>query len=173
MIPISKRCQGVAVALAKEREIPTTKASWKNPMLVVLKLIDPEMDDKSASMCARALNYVSAAEVPPDKVADFLAEHGVVALAREEAKRQKLRKGGAEKAPAEDPVDVLRREATAVPLPATLDLVGLPENDGEVALMIVGRQDGKLVVWAVDADDTGTTSAIRRVLKRKAPTSEG
>lgn len=159
---------GALVALAKKRKVPTTKASWKNPHLVLLKVIDPKMDDKSASMCARALNYCSAVGVPAEQVADFLAEHGVVALAREEAKRQQLRRGdGSEKPAAEDPVDVLRQNAAAVLLPGPLELEGLPQEDGEVALMIVGRQEGELVAWAVDADEKSVVAAARRVLKRK------
>src|SRR3546814_5145992 len=41
---------GPLIALARKRKIPTTKASWKNPDLVVLKIIDPQMDDKTASI---------------------------------------------------------------------------------------------------------------------------
>lgn len=159
---------GPLIELAKKRKIPTTKASWKNPYLVVLKIIDPQMDDKTASMCARALNYISAANVPPDRVEDFIAQHGVVALAREEAKRQKLRRGGSsEKPPPVDPLDVLRRDATAVPMPGSLELDGLPQEDGKVALVIVSREEGKLVAWAADADNKSAIAAARRVLKRK------
>ncbi len=155
------------VALAKKKKIPTTKASWKNPHLVLLKLIDPTVDDKTASMCARALNYVSAAGVPPDQAASFIGRHGVVALAREEAKRQKLRKSGGDKEPlAEDPLTALRREASPVPFPTGFDVEGMPQNDGEASLMIVDRRDGKLFAWAVDADEKSISAAARRVLKQ-------
>lgn len=162
----------VLVALAKKKKIPTTKATWKSPHLILLKLIDPKLDDKTASMCARALNYVAAAGVPSDKVADFLGQHGVVALAREEAKRQKLRKGGgAEKPPAEDPLEALRRERTPVPLPAEFNIEGIPENEGNIGLMIIGRSKGQVVGWAVDEDEKTIVATVRRVLKRTRATT--
>jgi hypothetical protein len=165
---------GPLIALAKKRKIPTTKASWKNPYLVVLKIIDPQMDDKTASMCARALSYVSAARVPPENVAAFIAKHGVVALAREEAKRQKLRRGGGtEKPPAEDPLEALRQERTPVPLSAERDIEGLPEKEGDIGLMLIGRQDGLIVGWAVDADEKAIAATIRRILKRRAAGKSG
>lgn len=165
---------GALVALARKRKIPTTKASWKNPMLVVLKMIEPEMDDKSASMCARALNYCSAAGVPPDEVADFLAQHGVVALAHEEAKRQKLRRGGSsEKPPALDPLEALRQDRKPVALSTDHELEGMPEKDGEMGLMLIGRQEGLVVGWAVDADEKAIAATIRRILMRRAGGGSG
>jgi hypothetical protein len=150
-----------------KKKIPTTKASWKNPHLVLLKLINPSLDDKTASQCARALNFVSAAGVPADKVATFIAEHGVVALARAEAERQKVRRGGgAEKPPAEDPLKAFRRELTPVALPAEIDLEEMPVNEGDLGLMIIGRQEGRVVGWAVDGDEKAIVATVRRVLKR-------
>lgn len=157
----------VLVALAKKKKVPTTKASWKNPHIVLLKLIDPSIDDKTASTYARALNFISAAGVPPDKVADFIASHGVVALAKAEAARQKQRKGGgAEKSPPEDPLEAICREQTPVPLPAEISLDGMPVNEGDFALMIIGRREGRVVAWAADRDEKGVAASVRRVLKR-------
>lgn len=157
----------VPVALAKKKKVPTTRASWKNPHIVLLKLIDPSIDDKTASTYARALNYISAAGVPPDKVANFIAEHGVVALAKAEAARQKQRKGGgAEKPPPEDPLETLCREQTLVPLPVEFTVEGLPVNEGDFALMIIGRQEGRVVALGVDRDEKAVVATVRRILKR-------
>jgi|GEM_PF-5136119 len=157
----------VLVALAKKRKIPTTKASWKNPHIVLLKLVDPSIDDKTASTYARALNYISAADVPPDKVADFIAAHGIVALAKAETARQKERKGGGvQKPPSEDPVEALCREHAPVPLPPELNIEGLPEKDGETALMLIGRQEGRIVAWGVDGDEKAVVATVRRIVKR-------
>lgn len=88
-------------------------------------------------------------------------------MARAEAERQKLRKGGGtEKPPPEDPVEALCREQAPVPLPAELKIEGLPENDGDTALMFIGRQEGRVVAWAVDRDEKAVAASVRRVLKR-------
>lgn len=131
-----------------------------------MKLTDPKMDDETASLYGRAINFLAANKVPPDKVEGVVAQHGVVALAKQEAERQKLRRDGGEKPPPEDPVVALRREASAVPLPAAFEIGGLPKNDGEAAPLVMGRQEGKLIAWAVDADEKSTSAAARRALKQ-------
>jgi len=157
----------VLVAIAKRNKIPATKASWKNPSLIIMKVMDSKMDDKTASLYGRAINCLAANKVPPDKAEAVIARHGVVALAKQEAERQKLRRGGGSgKPPPEDPVAALRREASAVPLPAAFEIGGLPKKDGEAALLVIGRQEGKLIAWAVDADEKSTAAAARRVLKQ-------
>ena len=95
----------------------------------------------------------------------MLKTHGVTALAAAEAKRKKARKEGKPATPPEDPVAVLHRRGTAVPLPASLELEDLPVED-QLAVMIVGRHVGQLVAWAIDVAEKGTAAAVRHVLKR-------
>lgn len=155
----------LAAKEAVKKKITITAASWRAPFLVLIKLARPDIDDKTASCWGRALNYIAALGLSGEDAEGMLKTHGVTALAAAEAKRKKARKEGKPATPPEDPMEVLRRRGTAVPLPASFELEDLPVED-QVAVMIIGRHEGQLVAWAVDADEKGTAAAIRRVLKR-------
>lgn len=51
-------------------------------------------------------------------------------------------------------------------MPAEVDLEGLPVNEGDLGLMIIGRREGQVLAWAVDRDEKAVAASIRRILKR-------
>jgi hypothetical protein len=158
----------LAATEAAKKKIKTTAASWRAPFLILIKLAHPELDDKTASLYGRVLNYIAALGLSGEPAELFLAKHGIGALAAEEAKRQKARKQGTEATPAEDPVEVFCRGRTPAPLPEALRPAE-PGKGTKLALMIVGDHRGQFVAWDLDTHEKRTLVAVRQAAKRGQP----
>lgn len=154
----------VLVATAKAAGLKPTKASWASAYLMPLKLALPQLPAKIASDYAKALNYTTAAGIEDDKLEAFIREHGIVALAREETKRQRAKKGTPQKPP-QDPVELLQGEQTPVELSTTLKPDEMPK-EGQLALLVMSMREGAPVAWGIDTDEKAVAAAARRLLKR-------
>lgn len=163
---VAYRQPELLVALAAEKSVKTTLASWRTPFLVPLKLARPDLDSKLASLYAKVLNNIAARGLSGEAALKLLTEHGISALAAEETKRQKARKQGTEVTPAEDPIETFCRTRTPSPLPEALRPVGLGK-DIRFALMIVGDHEGRFVAWDFDTDEKRTMTAVRQAAKRR------
>lgn len=158
----------LAAKEAARKKIKTTAASWRAPFLVLIKLAHPELDDKTASLYGRVLNYIAALGLSGEAAERYLAKHGVGALAAEEAKRQKARKQDKEATPPEDPIEVFCQNRTPAPLPEALRPADMGKGI-KLALMIVGEHEGQWVAWDIDTDEKRTLATIRQAAKQSQP----
>jgi hypothetical protein len=154
--PLLKRCIEIA-------GITTTRATWKSPCLVLVKLAMPDLDTKTASQRARALNYCAAAGLTAEQTRDAVRKHGVVDLAKREARRQKARKGDTGVQTHNDVVAAFVGKRRAI------DIEEVDLGDREVALLIVGRNGDQNVVYDLDDNDRRMMEALRGALKRDRP----
>jgi hypothetical protein len=148
------------MACVKAADLKTTKATWKSGSLVVVKLALPDLDAKTASQRARALNFCAAAGLTADQVREAFRESGVVELAKLEARRQKALKG--EAGPQSDDDVIAQFVAERRPVP--IDKVDLGER--ELAQLIVGRKGDEIVAYELDDNDRRLMAAVRGALKR-------
>ena len=118
--------------LCRDRGIPLTRASKKNPMLLIIKLVSPGVDPKAASQYALAVQFAltndTAAEDFPALFDACGGVQGCVKKLRDERRASR---------------SAASADAPPAQRSSRLTISGLPEKLGNAAMIVIEVTDGR------------------------------
>lgn len=151
------KAPGVVCALAHQRQLKLTKATLASASLPVVKLSVPDLDPKTQSLYANAVNFALACEYDAAGFRTALEAHGVKSLAKHEAARKRAAAGEPAQPTDEALVESFRNGRDTV----LVEGIDIPEGV-EMALAIVGWMNGEVHLFAIDDDPKRLLAAIRK-----------